>query len=89
MEKDRGALGKGPKLFELHQGALEGWHHDDEVATRREHLRKAAEKDGWLTVFHRLDALSKITKKTQPSVSEAARSDANYARVHLEHKYVD
>ncbi len=82
-EVDRGEPGHGKRIFKLEKGGLEGWHHTQDADTRHEHLRLVAEKDGWLTVFHRLDALAKVSKKTEPLVSEIARSDANYAREHL------
>jgi hypothetical protein len=79
-ETDRGRHGRGPRLFRLNKGGLHGWHHTQDSEVRHEHLRAAAERSSWLTVFHRLDALAKVSKRTQRDVSEKAREDANWVR---------
>lgn len=82
-ERDRGRKGRGPRLFKLKKGGLQGWHHTQSEEQRHEHLRKAADRSSWLTVFHRLDALSKVDSRTNSSVSRVARQDANWVRSQL------
>ena len=82
--RDRGRIGRGPEVFPpLEEGGLGGWHSDESKSVRREHLREVADRDGWHTVFHRLDALAKLNKRTNKELARKARSDANYAREHL------
>ncbi|MDE2439005.1 MAG: hypothetical protein KGN01_06495 [Patescibacteria group bacterium] len=82
--QDRGLRGRGPETFgELKEGGLGGWHGDQSKETRRAHLREVAKRDGWHTVYHRLDALSKLNYRVNRELSRKARSDANFARSHL------
>lgn len=87
--KDKGLPGKGQSIFrKLKQGDLKkhGYGYMIPTNQRRERLRKAIEEYGALTVFHKLDAVSKLTKRTVPAASSVFKEDKAWVSRMFLHK---
>lgn len=84
--KDRGLPGKGPssgKSFaKLRKGDLikYGYQYRLSDALRHRALKKAIEQYGATTVFHKLDAVAKLSKRTAPDASNIFTRDRNWVR---------
>lgn len=76
--KDRGARGRGKKVFPpLKKGAL-GINFSNKAMTRRAKLDKLAKKIGEKKVVGRLRAIQVLNKRTNPAVSKKALADSKY-----------
>lgn len=84
--KDRGLPGKGPasgKSFaKLRKGELikYGYQYRLSDALRHRALKKAIEQYGATSVFHKLDAVAKLSKRTAPDASDIFSRDRNWVR---------
>jgi|LauGreDrversion4_2_1035121.scaffolds.fasta_scaffold11122_6 hypothetical protein len=82
--KDRGLPGKGPKLGEgigkLRKGDLikYGYQYRLSDALRHRALKKAIKQYGKTSVYHKLDAIVKLSKRTAPNASDIFQRDRNW-----------
>lgn len=76
--EDRGAPGRGEKLFDLKKGKLEGYHLKDKSKTRHEALNTAVDKFGALSVFRSVNALSNLFKADEPKLHRVAEEDKDW-----------
>jgi hypothetical protein len=73
--KDRGLPGKGPRsgasFGKLRKGDLIRYGYQYRLADKVRHgaLKKAIKQYGRLSVFHKLDAIAKLSKRTAPDAS--------------------
>lgn len=74
---DRGAPGRGEKLFDLKEGKLGDYHLADKSRTRHEALNKSVHKFGALSVFRSVNALS-ILNKDRPKLKAVAEEDKDW-----------
>ena len=87
--KDRGLPGKGPAsgkgFAKLRKGELikYGYQYRLSDALRHRALKKAIEQYGATTVFHKLDAVAKLSKRTAPNASDIFSRDRNWVREHI------
>jgi hypothetical protein len=79
-------VGKGKSKVRIpikHRGALDGYHIDDPIKTKRKILDWYVKKDGYATVIKRLNVLTIYNKKRHPEMSQKVLRDMNYlARKH-------
>lgn len=86
--KDRGLpgtiAGPGQGFGPLRKGELKkhGYIYDKEKAERRTALRKAIDEFGALGVFHKLDAVAKLSKRTAPEASRIFKADRDWVESH-------
>lgn len=66
--KNLGRKGRGPRLFTLKKGGLPGYHFWDPMPVRRAAL--LAINAPIVTLSRRLQAISTLTKRTQPTHSK-------------------
>lgn len=84
--KDRGLPGKGPASGEgfgkLRKGDLikYGYQYRLSDALRHRALKKAIAKYGTLTVYHKLDAVAKLSKRVAPDASAIFSRDRNWVK---------
>jgi hypothetical protein len=81
--KDRGLPGKGPKLFgDLKRGELVkyGYNYHLPGDFRRNSLKKAINEYGPLKVYHKLDAVAKLTSRTSKKAHLVFKKDADWVR---------
>ena len=84
--KDRGTRGKlGPgnaRIGPLKRGELKrfGYVYKLPEEPRRAALQRAVQSLGPLNVFHKLDAVSKLTSRTSPRASAIFTADKNWIR---------
>jgi len=84
--KDRGLSGKGPAHGEgvgkLRKGDLIKYGYQYRLADRLRHkaLEKAVVAYGAYTVFHKLDAVAKLSSRTAPDASKIFLHDRNWVR---------
>ena len=82
--KDRGLPGKGPRSGEgfgkLRKGDLikYGYQYRLSDAPRHRALKKATKQYGKTTVFHKLNAVAKLSKRTAPNASDIFSRDRNW-----------
>jgi hypothetical protein len=82
--KDRGLPGKGPRSGEgfgkLRKGDLikYGYQYRLSDALRHRALKKAIKQYGKTTVFHKLNAVAKLSKRTAPNASDIFSRDRNW-----------
>jgi len=82
--KDRGLPGKGPRSGEgfgkLRKGDLikYGYQYRLSDALRHRALKKAIKQYGRTTVFHKLDAVAKLSTRTAPNASNIFARDRNW-----------
>jgi hypothetical protein len=87
--KDRGEKGKGPQIFgKLRKGDLIKYGYQYRLSDRLRHkaLEKAEVAYGALTLFHKLDAVSKLSKRTVPDASKIFSQDRDWVSEHYLHK---
>lgn len=86
--QDRGLPGKGPvsgKSFaKLRKGDLVkyGYQYRLSDALRQRALKKAIDQYGATTVYHKLDAVAKLSKRTAPDASSIFSRDRNWVKEH-------
>ena len=86
--KDKGLPGKGPASGEgigpLHKGELTsyGYNIHKTAEERQEALKKAIKVFGALGVYHKLDAVAKLTKRTAPEASHIFTKDRQWVKAH-------
>lgn len=79
--KDRGLPGKGPRsgkgFGQLRKGDLikYGYQYRLSDALRHRALKKAIQQYGRTSVFHKLDAIAKLSKRTAPNASDIFARD--------------
>lgn len=84
--KDRGLPGKGPVSGEgfgkLRKGDLikYGYQYRLSDAIRHRALKKAIDQYGLLTVYHKLDAVAKLSKRTAPDASTIFSEDRDWVK---------
>jgi hypothetical protein len=82
--KDRGLPGKGPRsgrgIGTLKKGELARYGYNYHKSTEERHaaLRKAMDVYGPLSVYHKLDAITKYTVRTAPKAHEVFRADRDW-----------
>jgi hypothetical protein len=78
--KDRGARGKGPKLWSVEPGLLTqfGYHLNKTAADRHRALTRAVKEDTYNTIIRRLVAVSNFVHRTQPKNYQKYRADINW-----------
>lgn len=84
--KDRGLPGKGPQqIAPLRKGELlkYGYVYRKSDLDRREALRKAVKEFGALGVYRKLDAVSKLSKRTAPRASVVFKKDREWVKRHF------
>lgn len=84
--KNRGLPGKGPVSGEgigkLRKGDLikYGYQYRLSDALRHRALNKAMKQYGTLSVYHKLDAISKLSKRTAPDASDIFTRNRNWVK---------
>lgn len=84
--KDRGKTGKlgpgDPRIGPLKRGELKkfGYVYKLPEEPRRAALQRAVQALGPLNVFHKLDAVSKLTMRSSPKASAVFTADKNWVR---------
>lgn len=84
--KDRGLPGKGSVAGEgfgkLRKGDLikYGYQYRLSDALRHRALKKAIKQYGIMTVYHKLDAVAKLSKRTAPDASNIFTKDRNWVK---------
>jgi hypothetical protein len=83
--KDRGLpgkLGPGEGFGPLKKGELKkhGYAYIEPTEIRRAALKKAIEEFGAIGVYHKLDAVYKLSKRTVPAASKVFKSDRNWVK---------
>jgi hypothetical protein len=84
--KDRGLPGKGPRLIgPLKKGELTRYGYNAHLSSeeRQKALKKAISVYGALGVFHKLDAITKLTKRTAPDAHKIFKTDLDWVRKHF------
>ena len=82
--KDRGLPGKGPRsgtgIGLLKKGELSryGYNYHKETKERHDALLKAMEVYGPLSVYHKLDAITKYTMRTAPNAHSVFMADRDW-----------
>ena len=81
--KDRGLKGKGPQAIgPLRKGELRkyGYIYRKSSGERHAALRKAAKEYGALGVYRKLNAVAKLSSRTEPNISRVFKSDRNWVK---------
>jgi hypothetical protein len=84
--KNRGLPGKGPRegegIGKLRKGELikYGYQYRLSDSLRHDALKRAIKRYGPLSVFRKLDAVSKLSKRTAPDASKIFELDRNWVR---------
>jgi hypothetical protein len=81
--KDKGLPGKGPQLFgKLRRGELIKYGYTYRLAEQFRHnaLKKAIAEYDALKVFHKLDAVAKLTKRTSHKAHSIFAKDRDWIR---------
>lgn len=78
--KDRGAPGKGKKLFTLRRGTLGKYGYKTSFSdqVRRQALNRAVSGESYAAVVRKLNAVSILQRRTNPRVYKILRSDMEY-----------
>lgn len=89
--KDRGLPGTilpGEGFGPLRKGELKkhGYIYDEGRFERHAALKKAIHEFGALGVYHKLDAVAKLSKRTVPEASRVFRADREWVRSHYKLK---
>jgi hypothetical protein len=90
--KNRGLPGKGPRegegIGKLRKGELIKFGYQYRLSDRLRHaaLKKAIDRYGALSVYHKLDAVAKLSVRTAPDASGIFAKDRNWVRDHYELK---
>lgn len=81
--KDRGLKGKGPlAIAPLRKGELRkhGYIYREPAEERHAALRKAAKEFGPLGVYRKLNAVAKLSSRTEPQISKVFKADRNWVK---------
>jgi hypothetical protein len=84
--KDRGKEGKGPQsIGPLRRGELmkHGYTYRKPTDERHSALRKAVKQFGPLGVYRKLNAVAKLSSRTQPDISKVFKADRNWVKDEL------
>lgn len=84
--KDRGLKGKGPQAIgPLRKGELlkHGYVYRKAADERHTALRKAAKEFGALGVYRKLNAVAKLSSRTEPQISRVFKADRNWVKKEL------
>ena len=73
---------KWSKGLHLRHDGLRGWHDIQTADERHRHLEKAAARDGWGTVRHRLEAIANLTSRSNPELHKIAEEDLRWIAIH-------
>ncbi len=90
--KNRGLPGKGPRegegIGKLRKGELikYGYQYRLSNSLRHSALKRAIERYGALSVYRKLDAVTKLSVRTAPDASEIFKMDRNWIRNNYELK---
>lgn len=90
--KNRGLPGKGPREGEgfgkLRKGELikYGYQYRLSDSLRHAALKKAIERYGSLSVYHKLDAVAKLSIRTAPDASHIFVKDREWVKTHYDLK---
>lgn len=78
--KDRGAPGKGRKLFALRRGTLGKYGYKTSFSDQVRHraLDRAVSGENYAAVVGKLNAVSILQRRTNPRVYKILRSDMEY-----------
>lgn len=78
--RDRGARGRGRKLFTLRRGSLRryGYKTAFTASVRRAALEKAVAGESYAAVVGKLNAVSILQRRINPRVYKILRSDMEY-----------
>ena len=78
--KNLGHRGRGPKIFKLKPGGLPGYHARNSTRARHAALHRILMTTPAATVWHRVHALSILTKRTHPNLSRVYSMNARYIK---------
>ena len=83
--KDRGLpgkLGPGEGFGPLKKGELKkhGYAYINDTESRHAALKKAIQEFGVIGVYHKLDAVYKLSKRTVPAASKVFKTDRNWVK---------
>ncbi len=81
--KDRGKEGKGPQAIgPLRRGELRkhGYIYRKPVDERHTALRKAEKEFGALGLYRKLDAIAKLTSRTEPGIAKVFKADRDWVK---------
>ena len=84
--KDRGKEGKGPQAIgPLRRGELlkHGYTYRKTRDERHSALRKAAKEFGGMGVFRKLNAVAKLSSRTEPQISRVFKEDRDWVKKEL------
>lgn len=84
--KDKGLPGKGPQaIAPLRKGELKkyGYVYRNSDLNRHEALRKAVKEYGVLGVYRKLDAIAKLSSRTEPRISAIFKKDRDWVKRRL------
>ena len=89
--KDRGLPGKGSRSgrgITLKKGELSRYGYNAHISeeARHEALRKAMKVYGPLSVYHKLDAVAKLTVRTTPEAHKIFKADREWVQKNFEMK---
>jgi hypothetical protein len=85
--KDRGLPGKvapGESIGPIRKGELKkyGYIYDEPQHVRHAALNRAMKEFGPLGVWHKLDAIAKLSKRTVPEASKVFEMDRDWIKAH-------
>jgi hypothetical protein len=81
--KDRGKEGKGPQAIgPLRRGELmkHGYTYRKSSEERHSALRKAVKEFGALGLYRKLNAVAKLSSRSEPQVSKVFKADRNWVK---------
>ena len=84
--KDRGLKGKGPQAIgPLRRGELlkHGYTYRKSSDERHAALRKAAKEFGALGLYRKLNAVAKLSSRTEPQIAKVFKADRNWVKREL------
>lgn len=84
--KDRGKEGKGPQMIgPLRKGELlkHGYTYRKSSDERHAALRKAAKEFGPLGIYRKLNAVAKLSSRTEPKIAKVFKADRNWVKQEL------
>jgi hypothetical protein len=89
--KDRGLPGKGPRSgrgITMKKGELSRYGYNVHISEEARHaaLRRAMKVYGPLSVYHKLDAVAKLTMRTAPDAHRIFKADREWVQTHFEMK---
>jgi len=89
--KDRGLPGKlapGEGFGPIRKGELKkyGYIYNESIEKRRDAIREAIKEFGTLGVYHKLDAIAKLSRRTVPEAAEVFRTDREWLKAHYKLK---